>query len=139
MCGGREALRVDVRGGREFGGLLRRRWRVFVWRHSDATPGRHAGGHEGVGIAVADVRKGAEEQAGDVGKSGGAARGDLPAGEKFVECGEGVVDALGVLEVGGVLGEESGKVLEVRWLKPRPTKLTSGLKPRVLPVHECGG
>jgi hypothetical protein len=47
----------------------------------------------------------AEEQAGDVGESGGAARGDLSAGEKFVECGEGAIDALRVLEVRGVLGE----------------------------------
>jgi hypothetical protein len=49
--------------------------------------------------------EGTEEQAGDVGESGGAAGGDLSAGEKFVECGEGVVDALGVLEVAGVLSE----------------------------------
>ena len=31
-----------------------------------------------------DGGEGAEEQAGDVGESGGAARGDLSAGEKFV-------------------------------------------------------
>jgi hypothetical protein len=43
----------------------------------------------------------------------------LSAGEEFVEGGEGVVDALGVLEVRGVLGEESGKVLGVRWLSGR--------------------
>ena len=82
----------------------------FVVRVSDAAPGGHAGGPEGVGVTVADVSKSAEEQAGDVGESSGAARGDLSAGEKFVECGEGVVDALGILEVRGVLGEYSGEV-----------------------------
>jgi hypothetical protein len=54
---------------------------------------------------VLDAGEGAEEQAGDVGKSGGAAGRDASAGEKFVECGERVIDALGVLEVRGVLGE----------------------------------
>jgi len=63
---------------------------------------------------IADGGEGAEEQAGDVGESGGASRGDLSAGEEFVECGEGVIDALGVLEVGGIPGEYRGKVLEVR-------------------------
>jgi hypothetical protein len=59
---------------------------------------------------LVDGGEGTEEQAGDVGESGGAASGDLSAGEEFVEGGEGVVDALGILEVGGVLGEYSGEV-----------------------------
>ena len=59
----------------------------------------------GFDVLFPDVGEGAEEQAGDVGESGGAARGDLAASEEFVECGEGVIDALGVLEVGGILGE----------------------------------
>jgi hypothetical protein len=51
-----------------------------------------------------DGGESAEEQAGDLGESGGAARGDASAGEKFVEGREGVVDTLGILEVTGVLG-----------------------------------
>jgi hypothetical protein len=61
--------------------------------------------------------QGAEEQAGDVGESGGAAWGDLSAGEELVEGGEGVIDALGILEVRGVLGEYSGEVSGVGWLR----------------------
>jgi hypothetical protein len=38
-----------------------------------------------------------EEQAGDVGESVGAARGDASAGEEFVEGGERVIDALRIL------------------------------------------
>jgi hypothetical protein len=37
----------------------------------------------------------------------------LPASEEFVECGEGAVDALGSLEVFGVLGEQVGEVVGV--------------------------
>jgi hypothetical protein len=66
-----------------------------------------------------DGGEGAEEQAGDIGESGGAARGDAPAREEFVEGGEGVVDALGVLEVRGVLDEYSGEVPGVGQLRGR--------------------
>jgi hypothetical protein len=45
------------------------------------------------------------------------ARGDASAGEKFAEGGEGVVDALGILEVRGVLDEYSGEVSGVGWLR----------------------
>jgi hypothetical protein len=60
-----------------------------------------------------DGGQGAEEQAGDVGESSGAARRDASTGEKFVEGGEGVIDALGILEVTGVLGEFRGEVFGV--------------------------
>jgi hypothetical protein len=103
----------EVSGRCEFWGC----WGFLVVRVSDATPGGHAGGPEGVGVTVADVRKSAEEQAGDVGEPSGAARGDLSAGEEFVEGGEGVVDALGILEVRGVLGEYSGEVSGVGRLR----------------------
>ena len=69
------------------------------------------------GFVAVDGGEGAEKHAGDVGESGGAARGDASAGEKFVEGGEGVVDALGVLEVAGVLGEHSGEVFGVGRLR----------------------
>ena len=44
---------------------------------------------------MADMRDGAEEQAGDVGESGGAASGDVAAGKEPKEMGEGMIDALG--------------------------------------------
>jgi len=62
---------------------------------------------------IPDVGKGAEEQAGNVGQSSGAAGGDVVAGEEFVECGEGVIDALGSLEVFGVPSEQVGEVVGV--------------------------
>jgi hypothetical protein len=62
---------------------------------------------------ILDGGKGAEEQAGDVGESSGAASGDVAAGEETKEMGEGVVDALGGLEVFGALGEEIGEVVGV--------------------------
>jgi len=57
--------------------------------------------------------EGAEDQAGDVGESGSAASGDMAAGEKAEEVGEGMVDALGGLEVFGVLGEQAGEIASV--------------------------
>jgi hypothetical protein len=74
-------------------------------------PGRHAG--VGGKRDLADIREGAKEQAGDVGESGGAARGDVATGEEPKEVGEGMVDALGGLEVFGALGEQVGEVVGV--------------------------
>jgi hypothetical protein len=62
---------------------------------------------------ILDGGKGAEEQAGDVGESSGAAGGDVSAGEETKEMGEGMVDALRGLEVFGVLGEQVGEVVGV--------------------------
>src|SRR5260370_42652419 len=59
---------------------------------------------------VVDGRESAEEKAADVGEDGGAAGRDASLGEKFVEGAEGVVDALHVLEIGGLLGEGFEKV-----------------------------
>jgi len=68
----------------------------------------YAGG--GVGIGV-DGREGAEEETGDVGEDGGAAGGDLVAGKKAIEGGEGLVDALSVLKMTGALEEDVGEVV----------------------------
>jgi hypothetical protein len=62
---------------------------------------------------ILDGGEGAEEQAGDVGESSGAAGGDVAAGEETKEIGEGMVDALGSLEVFGVLGKQVGEVVGV--------------------------
>ncbi|MDQ1408255.1 MAG: hypothetical protein QOG55_3884 [Acidobacteriaceae bacterium] len=62
---------------------------------------------------MADIREGAEEQAGDVGESGGAASGDVATGEQPKEMGEGMVDALGSLEIFGAIGEQVGEVVGV--------------------------
>jgi hypothetical protein len=62
---------------------------------------------------LADIREGAEEQAGDVGESGGAASGDVATGEQPKEMGEGMVDALGSLEIFGAIGEQVGEVVGV--------------------------
>jgi hypothetical protein len=59
------------------------------------------------------MRDGAEEQAGDVGESGGAASGDVAASEEPKEMGEGMVDALGGLEVVGAVSEQVGEVVGV--------------------------
>jgi len=78
---------------------------------SYAAPGRHAG--VGGKRDLADIGEGTEEQAGDVGESGGASRGDVAAGEERKEMGEGMVDALGGLEVFGAVGEQVGEVVGV--------------------------
>jgi hypothetical protein len=54
---------------------------------------------------VLDAGQGAEEQAGDVGESSGAAGGDVAAGQETKKISEGMVDSLGGLEVFGALGE----------------------------------
>ena len=51
-------------------------------------------------LVVINCGKGAEEQAADVGQNGSAPGRDASFGEKVVECAEGMVDALGVLEFG---------------------------------------
>jgi len=82
----------------------------------ETTAGGHVypvlGGFVGVEL-VLEGGESAEKQAGDVGESGGAAGGDLAAGEETKEMGEGMVDALGGLEVFGALGEQVGEVLSV--------------------------
>jgi hypothetical protein len=82
----------------------------------EATAGRHVypvlGGFVAVEL-VLDAGESAEKQAGDVGESGGAASGDMAAGEETKEMGEGMVDALGGLEVFGALGEQVGEVVGV--------------------------
>jgi len=69
----------------------------------------HGLGFGGVGdsslIVGVDGGEGAEEQAVDVRKNGGAARGDVVLGEKLVQIAQGVVDALGGLEALGIPDE----------------------------------
>jgi len=82
----------------------------------EATAGRHfypvVGGFVAVEL-VFDAGESAEKQAGDVGESGGAASGDMAAGQETKEMGEGMVDAFGGLEVFGVLGKQVGEVVGV--------------------------
>jgi hypothetical protein len=108
VVAGRQALRVVIfwsDGLFGFGGLSWPWIEVFARWHEDFDlPGSDT---------VGDGGEGAEEQAGDVGESGGAASGDLAAGEETKEMGEGMVDALGGLEVFGVLGEQVGEVVGV--------------------------
>src|SRR5216683_1314569 len=66
-----------------------------------------------------DCRQGAEEQVADIGEDGGAARGDTALGQERVEGSEGIVDALGVLEAAGFLGEERQEVLGVAGFRSR--------------------
>jgi hypothetical protein len=56
------------------------------------------------------LRERAEEQAADVGENGGTARGDAVLGQEFVEVAEGMVDALGGLEVVEIPGEGDVKI-----------------------------
>jgi len=62
------------------------------------------------GFVVVDGRKGAEEQAADIGESGGAANGDAIAGEDFIKFSERMVDALGGLETVRGVHQLFGKV-----------------------------
>jgi hypothetical protein len=66
-----------------------------------------------VAQACRNIGEGTEEQAGDVGESGGASSGDVAAGEEPKEMGEGMVDALGELEIFGAVGEQVGEVVGV--------------------------
>ena len=61
-------------------------------------------------IIVVNGREGAEEEATDIGENGGAAGRDPSFGEKIVENGERVVDALGPLEIVGPGGQVLAKV-----------------------------
>lgn len=61
---------------------------------------------------IVDGGEGAEE-AGEVGESGGPSSGDVAAGKEPKEMGEGMIDALGGLEVFGVFGEKVGEVVGV--------------------------
>jgi hypothetical protein len=81
-----------------------------------------------------DGGEGAEEQAGDVGKSGSATRGDASTGEEFVEGGEGAIDALRVLEVAGVIGEFWGEVFGVGGLRGGVTGTQVGFG-----IEDAGG
>src|ERR1700722_12556972 len=83
-------------------------WEVVAGRDVDLD----LGGFVVVELLV-DGGEGSEGQAGDVGESGGAARGDVATGEETKEMGEGMVDALGGLEVFGAFGEQVGEVLSV--------------------------
>jgi hypothetical protein len=83
-------------------------WEVVAGRDVDLEVGGFVAGE-----LLVDGGEGAEEQAGDVGESGGAASGDVAAGEEPKEMGEGMVDALGGLEVFGAHGEQVGEVLSV--------------------------
>ena len=81
---------------------------MVAGRHNDLVLGGFVAGE-----LIVDGGEGAEEQAGDVGESGGATGGDLAADEEAKEMGQGMVDALGGLKVFGVLGEQVGEVLGV--------------------------
>jgi len=86
------------------------------------------------GFVAVDGEEGAEKHAGNVGETGGATRRDASTGEKFVEGGEGVVDALGVLEVAGVLGEFRGEVLGVGRLRSGVAGTPGGFR-----IEDAGG
>jgi hypothetical protein len=59
-------------------------WEVVAGRDVDLELGGFVAGE-----LLVDGGKGAKEQAGDVGESGGAASGDVAAGEEPKEMGEG--------------------------------------------------
>ena len=61
-------------------------------------------------VVVIDGGEGAEEEAADVSKNGGAAGRDASFGEEIVESAEGVVDALRPLEIESVAGEHFAEV-----------------------------
>jgi hypothetical protein len=108
VVAGREALRVVIfwsSGLCGFGGLSRSWIEVFARRHE----GFDLPGSDPVG----DGGEGAQVQAEDVGESGGAAGGDVAAGEETKDMGEGIVDALRGLEVFGALGEQVSEVMGV--------------------------
>jgi hypothetical protein len=70
-------------------------------------------GVAGVRVEVGvDCRQGAEEQAADVGEGAGAAWRDASLGAEGVELAEGMIDALGVLEAAGFLGQGEEKSSE---------------------------
>jgi hypothetical protein len=107
VCHGRHSsLRVVFFGHPGFVGVGG--WEVVAGRDVDLEVGGFVAG----GLLV-NGGEGAEEQAGDVGESGGAASGDVAAGEEPKEMGEGMVDALGGLEVFGAVGEQVGEVVGI--------------------------
>jgi hypothetical protein len=61
-------------------------------------------------VVVIDGGEGAEEQAADVSEDGGAAGRDASFGEEIIESAEGVVHALGPLEIEGVAGKRLAEV-----------------------------
>jgi hypothetical protein len=68
--------------------------------------GRGFGGvDDSGGLVSINLREGAEEQAADVGKNGGATRRNAVLGQERVEVVEGMVDALSGLEVLAVMAE----------------------------------
>jgi hypothetical protein len=83
-------------------------WEVVAWRDVDLEASGFVAGE-----LLVDRGEGAQEQAGDVGEAGGAASGDVAADEEPKEMGEGMVDALGGLEVFGAHGEQVSEVLGV--------------------------
>ncbi len=75
-------------------------------------------GAVGVGGGVfVDGGKAAKEKTGDIGENGGAAGRDMSLGQEGVKVGQGVVDALGGLESGGLAGEVMGEVAVLAGLK----------------------
>src|SRR5260370_12778193 len=77
---------------------------------------RAAGVRVKIGV---DCGEGAEEQVADVGEEGGGGGGDASLGHEGVEGGEGMVDALGVLEAAGFFGQGRQEVLGVARLGSR--------------------
>ena len=61
-------------------------------------------------VVMVDGGEGAEKEAGDVGEDGSTARRDAAFGEETVENAEGVVDALGPLEMEGLASKCFTKV-----------------------------
>jgi hypothetical protein len=85
VCHGRQAsLRVVFFGHPGFVGVGG--WEVVAGRDVDLEVGGFVAGE-----LLVNGGEGAEEQAGDVGESGGAASGDVAAGEEPKEMGEGMV------------------------------------------------
>jgi hypothetical protein len=106
-CHGRQAsLRVVFFGHPGFVGFSG--WEVVAGRDVDLEVGGFVAGE-----LLVDGGEGAEKPAGDVGESGGASSGDVAASEESKEMGEGMVDALGGLEVFGAVGEQVGEVVGV--------------------------
>lgn len=81
----------------------------------------------GVGIVVDGVEA-AKEKAADVSEGGSAARRDASAGEELVECGEGIIDALGIEKFGSIFGESGGDIVVVVQLGCSVLGAVSGFK-----------
>jgi hypothetical protein len=98
-------------------------WEAVAGRDVDLEVGGFVAGE-----LLVDGGEGAEEQASDVGKSGGAAGGDVAAGEEPKEMSEGMIDALGGLEIFGAAGEQVGEVVSVGGWRFRVAGAELGLR-----------